>query len=105
MPTESVTFVRNSGSGFTPEGDPVIGTDTSTTVTGCLVADSRAAEQTERGREGAVGDWTVYMPPGFEPLRTDRVTIRGVDCTVEGFAEDWRSGLPWQYVVHAKRVG
>lgn len=103
MTTESVVIVRNSGSGFNAEGDPIAGTETTTTITGCKVEVASSLEPTERGREGVVTDWTVYIR-GQHPdvLRTDLIEIRGVRCTITGEVGDWR-GTPGGTTINAKR--
>lgn len=102
IPTESVVIVRNSGGGVDAYGDPITGTETSTTLAGCLVADAGSFEPTERSRVGAVSDYVVYAPIGADVLHTDLIEIRGARCTITGVPEDWRGDPRWQYVIHAK---
>ena len=100
---ETVTILRPSPGGWTAEGDPVPSTESSTAVTGCIVAPNGSTEGAERGREGVVTGWVIYAPTGTDVLPTDFMTVRGVRCRVEGEIGVWlgtRAGV----VINVKRA-
>lgn len=82
-------------------------TATTTNILGCAVSQGSTSEPLQDGRAQVVSDFTVFMPAGTDVTAQDRLTIRGVECQVDGHPFDWRSpftGWAPGLAVNATRV-
>jgi len=91
MNRRPVTVVRSTAAGgYDDNGDPVSGTETSTTLDGCLVAPRYDTGEThDRGRSGVIVGLTVYAPVDADILRTDQIEVDGERYDVEGEPGRW----------------
>jgi hypothetical protein len=86
---QAVTIVRSTPGGFDAYGDPIPGTETRTVVAGCAVAPRLSTEPTERGRQGVVVGFTVYLPPRSGVTYPDQLEIGGVLYSIVGEPGQW----------------
>jgi len=98
---ETVTIVRESPGGTDAYGDPTTSTSARTDIPLCGVAPRMSSEPTERGRQGVIVGWSVYLPAGVDVRSTDQMELPGVTmlnaegevvpapCDIEGIPADW----------------
>ena len=85
---ESVVLHHITPGGKDKYGDPIASTTTDQTIT-VKVAPATSDEETDRGRDGIVNGWNLYAPVGTVTAFTDKVTVRGVMCRVQGEPAAW----------------
>lgn len=114
-----VFIVRQSPGGTDPYGDPIPSTTARVEQPGCAVAPRYSTEPTERGRQGVVVGWSVYLPAGADVRFTDQMELPGVTkvnaegvtvpdpCEIEGDPGAWSSpftGEDFGFEVTVKRA-
>lgn len=87
---ETVTIVRDVTGVTDAYGDPIPATTARIDIPLCGVAPRMSSEPTERGRQGVIVGWSVYLPAGAPAvLHADILEVRGEECAVEGVPADW----------------
>ena len=93
---ETVTVTREGGptGEYDELGNPIIGPDTTFTISDVAVAPAGSTEDPQNIGLWVVTGFTLYLPYGTVLLPTDRLTVRGVEgWQVVGLtdASGWRN--------------
>jgi hypothetical protein len=88
---ESVTIHHITTGTKDKYGDLSASTTTDTTLT-AKVAPGTSVEGEGRAEDGVADFWTLYLPAGTTVAYTDTVTVRGVECRVDGDPAEWHAG-------------
>lgn len=87
---ETVTIIRAPG--VDQYGDPIPGDPMRIDIPGCAIAPRPLGETSERGRQGVIVGYTIYLPAGSPAiLHTDQIEVRGAVREIDGEPAEWVS--------------